>query len=198
MRVYKVISSICLSAISLAGCAAPLNAPSAYEGERFLCGEEHANEFDALVAECLEANLRGGACEGVASVKVDLTSQHAVVDSPLTSANYGPDPRDPVMRAMGVRGVSPYFAYHVNMGITTASLTAGNVTSEADEICVRPPIGSSAVGIEVRGSSDTLAFRLTSCTVNARDGLRITFSGDIVRGGTMNACAYIVPRDVVR
>jgi hypothetical protein len=185
--------STCLFASAITGCAAPLDAPSAYIDEQFLCGEEHTAEFDALVANCRNGNLAGGKCAGVGSVAIDLPTQQAIIDSEFDIATYEPDPRDPVMRSMSIRGVSPYFVFRLSLGVTTPSLSAGGTTAKSDEHCVRPAVGSATVGLEVRGSSDTLAFRLSSCTINARDGLRVTYSGDLVRGGTMKACVYIVP-----
>jgi hypothetical protein len=186
-----------LAATVLVGCAAPLEAPSAYVGERFLCRPEHAVEFDALVDDCRRADLRDGSCDGVASLKVDLTTQHAIIDSQLQIADYSPDPRDPIMRSLGGEGKSPYFNFHLSLGITTDSLSAGGETSPALEACRRPPVGSSTIGFDVRGASDTLAFNMTSCEVSDADGLRLTYGGDIVRGGTLEVCLFVLQTHVV-
>jgi hypothetical protein len=188
-----------LWAVSIMSCTEPIEAPSAYAGERFLCEEQDAAQFEALVTDCRRrADLRAGSCIGVASLKVDFLAQHAVVDSDLTAADYGPDPRDPVMRSSAATGSSPYFNYRLSLGLTTDSLTAEGVTAQADEACRRPGAGSATASFDVRGSSDTLAFGLTSCEVNARDGIRLRYSGTIVRGGSVDVCVFMHPtRDVV-
>src|SRR5690349_13405905 len=81
--------------MSLAACASPLDAPSAYIGERFLCTPENAAEFQALSSMCRETYLLDGSCAGFASMKGQLGGQPFVVDGPLVDAFYVYDAAHP-------------------------------------------------------------------------------------------------------
>src|SRR5688500_13881476 len=119
--------------ISVVGCAAPLEAPSAYTGERFLCGEEHAAEFAALSSTCRDAYLSDGSCEGFASLKGEFDAQPFVVDTPLFQSFYEFDETRPLTPLTATaRGRSPYFTFRLSLeGLTNQTTESGTVCQAA-------------------------------------------------------------------
>jgi len=198
-RADMVRWSIGVSLMFIVSCVAAVDAPSAYSTEHFLCGDEHAAEFDALVRDCQNDDLGGGSCKGVASLKASIGQQHGVVDAQLFEATVTRDPSEPGSRGVDARGRSPYYNFNLNLGITTDTLADSDVISESSEVCRGVIRGASrSLTFEARGSSDVQVFRITSCTVKAPDGAYIAFSGDFVRGGSVEACAYVLPQFVQR
>jgi hypothetical protein len=119
-------------ALSLIGCVEPLEAPSAYESQRYLCSDEYAAEWQDLVDQCHEDYLRDRSCAGVASFEGTLQSKPVTVESRLTWDQFGTLRRlDDSLVRDGVKmvGQSPYFEFRWNLAsIGGAILPAGSTT----------------------------------------------------------------------
>jgi hypothetical protein len=173
----------------VAGCATPLEAPSAYSSERFLCGPEHAAAFAALSSACRETYLRDGSCEGFASLKGEIDGQPFVVDGPLFETSYESDetrPRTPL--GVNARGSTPYFAFRISISDLARTITTESGT-------VLPATGSGLFGIEVRGSSNLQTMHVNSCEIEPLpDGIYVAWSANFARGGTIDVCSYLIAK----
>lgn len=93
----------------LVGCSDPVDAPSAYTDEAFLCGEAATAERDARTAACRQDDQ----CRGWLSFRGDLQQQRVSVDSPLLLATLEVARFADVglvRTAIKLHGESPYFA----------------------------------------------------------------------------------------
>jgi hypothetical protein len=192
-RTRLAIGLLGTSLISLAGCASPLEAPSAYASERFLCEPQDSAEFDAQVSGCRESQLRDGSCVGFVSMKGNLDGQFFVTDAPLFEARYEYDETKPnVVRSVMIRARSPYFTFR----FSTENLT--KETTESGTVC--RTIGANLFNLEARGSSynETLVFK--DCELGPRaDGFYFSFAANVVAGGNVDACTYLIaPRPPAR
>jgi hypothetical protein len=172
--------------MSVAGCATPLEAPSAYTGERFLCGPEHAAEFAALSSACREAYLLDASCEGFASLRGEFEAQPFVVDTTLAQSFYEFDetlPTTPL--SVNARGHSPYFTFRLSIDGLTEE------TGESGAVCQAP--GAKLIGVEVRGSSSQKTLSLKTCEIERLpDGIYFAVSATFVReAGSLDMCAYL-------
>jgi len=187
-RAGITIRGIGASLLAAAGCATPLEAPSAYAGERFLCGPEQAAEFRVLSAGCREAYLSDRSCEGFASLKGESDGQPFVVDAPLFGSFYQYNETGPTTGlTVNATGLSPYFAFRLQLyGLTREATEAGIVCRTAE---------ARLFGIEVRGSSDQQAMALLTCDFERpEDGVYVSFSAKLARGGPLEACMYLTAK----
>jgi len=179
--------------VSVAGCATPLEAPSAYAGERFLCGSEHAAEFQELSAACREAYLGDRSCEGYASLKGESDGQPFVVDAPLFGTYYAFGATGPAYAlTVSADGLSPYFSFRLQLyGLTREVTESGVIVCQTVE--------ARLFGIEVRGASDQQAMNLNTCEIERlMDGVYVSFSARLARGGNIDACAYVIDKAAAR
>ncbi|HMJ51194.1 MAG TPA: hypothetical protein VK540_03940 [Polyangiaceae bacterium] len=103
-------------ALVVEGCASPLDAPSVYESEVFLCAPDQADRFNVELERCRNEYDRDGSCGGLVSFTGRLYNQPLVVDSRIDVSRF-----EDLLRADGVRirdqvklsGISPYFRFRV-------------------------------------------------------------------------------------
>jgi hypothetical protein len=179
-----------------AHCADPVDAPPAFSGERYLCGPEHAAEFEALVEDCRTLR-QTSVCGGVLSLRGNIDSEDVTLDGHLGSVEFssvaGVDPS--VSGGLVLRAPAPYFDLTLNLRylavppLTSLSglLPASCATSPSDatETCL-------IVNLEARGgnylSSTVNVYRTVELeTASER---RMSFTGDLVRGGSVDGCFH--------
>jgi hypothetical protein len=103
-------------ALILTGCASPLDAPSIYDSETFLCAPDQADRFRVELERCRNEYDRDGSCGGLVSFTGRLYDQPLVVDSRFDVSRF-----EDLLRPDGVRirdqvklsGISPYFRFRV-------------------------------------------------------------------------------------
>jgi hypothetical protein len=179
----------CLSASLLAvGCADPLEAPSAYTGERFLCGSESAAEWNALVSTCVEQNRTERSCRGVTSVRGEHNGESFVADSRLSRAAYQYDAMQPTtLGRTEFAGESPYFKFIWSTEGLKMDRTPGTSLN-----CLNA--STSLFNMEVRGSSNLLRMNFRSCEFAESAGsLDLGFSATFAAGGFLDGCVHMTP-----
>jgi hypothetical protein len=188
MRSLSVVRCIGASLLVLS-CGAPLDAPSAYTSERFLCAPEHTAEWNALVSACNERSGRDRSCPGVASFRGETDGEAFVTDEPLVDASYEYDATTPTSVVnLRLNGRSPYFGLNLSVDRVTVETTPGSPSR-----CVA---GSSALfGLEVRGSSTVRRVNFRTCEfTSSPSGVDVAFSGTfVVGGGSLDACIHFPP-----
>jgi hypothetical protein len=182
-----------LTLTCLAGCVAPLTAPSAFTGERFLCDAEHLPEFDALMEECRQDRVTGKSCSGYVSLRATIDKQPVVVDAPAVTSTshefsypeFGLSGREIFWAAF-----SPYFRVSINMNMIRDPST-GLLTESIRETSSTPDI----LNLEARGGNyfATLSSQGRSIQFQAADELRVAFSGRLSRGGSVEGCFDVFP-----
>lgn len=183
--VWSAVSVLGLAA--LAGCLSPLEAPSAFTGERYLCGPDQRAELDARVEECRQANLRDGSCTGILSLRGVIDSQPVVVDAPTVVATYTimVVPPNDRARDVFVAADAPYFliSLHVNLLIDP---TTGSFSDLPDGL------NMDILNVEARGGNylSILEDETIDVQVQAGDELRLTFKGRLNRGGSIDGCFH--------
>jgi hypothetical protein len=176
----------------VAGCTTPIDAASAYTAERYLCGDEHAPEFDSQVEQCREANLRDGSCAGFVNLQGDIDEQHVVVDSNVVRATYAPDGDEEngvKQWQVVVNGRAPYFSFRV----TLSGVPLDPGVREAPGGCGRT---GGFLSLEARGASDTVPMYFSRCDVNlyTPDEMRIAFSSALGKRGSVDGCFHVFPQ----
>jgi hypothetical protein len=175
------------------GCASPIDAPSAYTSEQFLCGDEQAAEFDSQVERCREASLRDGSCSGIVSLKGSVDAQPIVIDSTAGKVTYveksgRSDGSGGELSELKVYARSPYFDFVLTL--LSKPLDLG--TGEAPGMC-RDPTGFFS--IEARGGSDFVPMYFSSCELKLRtpQEMRVVFSAQLRIRGNVDGCFHIFP-----
>jgi hypothetical protein len=186
----------------LAGCAEPIEAPSAFDGERYLCDPENVMEFDALLENC-----RGltDPCAGYMSARGLIDSQLVIVDGPVTRATYidlpptGPE----VGRALTLLTPAPYFDLVFELrrfGIPPERSMSGPVCGLNEEACdPTGPEGGSAthfLNLVARGGNlfSVLTSQVREIQLETADEIRFAFTANLARGGHVEACFDVFPR----
>jgi hypothetical protein len=184
-----------VAAVLTTHCADPIDAPSAFSAERYVCGPEHAAEFDALVEEC-RVLRQTSVCRGVLSFRGDIDSEDVTLDTRITSASIGDWPGgDPnFARTVSVLASSPYFSIKLDMNY----------------LAVPPRRSVSGLLPDDCGSFEGLTVPCVIFNFEARGGnyfsallnvervmeleqypdLRVSFSGDLGRGGRVEGCFH--------
>jgi hypothetical protein len=188
-RIASTIVCSCCAVSSLAGCAEPLEAPSAYSQERYLCGASSKAEFDAWAEDCRQDYLADGSCLGVASMQGTVDGDPFVIDSRL-SASYTTDAADPFsLGLINARGASPYSFFYI-------SITSLERLDERSEFC---RTAASLFGLEVRGASFTRRAIIDKCSFEPRaEGWYVAFTSGLSGGGYLDACLYLLPESASR
>jgi hypothetical protein len=187
VRIALATGWLYLALLPTSGCAAPLEAPSAYRDERYLCGQEHAAAFDVWANTCREDYLAGGSCVGVASMKGESAGEPFVIDSTL-DRSYVPENMHPtVLELLSPAGTSPYFTFRIsvtNLRLETTAESSGACRSDL-----------SLFNMEARGGSINLVMKIETCEIEQRSGgLDVAFSASFVRGGFIDACMFLLPQ----
>jgi hypothetical protein len=187
----------------LPGCAEPIQAPSAFDGERYLCDAENVIEFDALLDNCRGLSEP---CAGYTSVRGLIDSQLVIVDGPVSRATYidlPPTDRE-VGRALTLRTRAPYFELVFELrrfGIPPERSRSGPVCGlNAEAACdLTGPAGGSAtqfVDLEARGANflSILTSQVREIQLETADELRFAITADLARGGHVEACFDVFPQ----
>ena len=169
------------------GCVEPLEAPSAYASESFLCGAERAAEWNAFVADCNERHRIDGSCPGVVSFRGDLEGEPFVASSRVFVASISYNLADPtVVREISCDGYSPYFKFRIS------SEAFRDPPSGPPGVCSSTSV--NLFGLEVRGSSAIERMTFQTCEfASTAGGIRFSFSGRFARSGFLDACAHFPP-----
>jgi hypothetical protein len=179
----------------LAGCGAPLDAPSAFEDEQYLCDVPHQAIWQQRVADCRGAYAADGSCKGVISVRGLVDSQSVTIDSPVTHwiAVDTPLRGGTVDRSYYVAGVSPYFLFNLELpgfstvpGMSSKSiLLPGHCLDQPLPECV-----PAVFNVEARDGSANLSMTslVRNLSLDTRDELVVNFAGDVDGGGTLAGC----------
>jgi len=171
----------------LTGCVAPVDAPSAFSTEHYLCEGENLALFDAMVEQCRDEMHQGAPCAGVMSLRGVVDSQAVVADSRVTRVFFADEPtgNGNRMRAIDVTGVAPYFSMRITL-----------YGFEADEgrvpaLPLAPP--RDVVNFEARGANylSQIVDQIRVVEVNERDEMRAKVSGRLTRGGTVDMCFHL-------
>jgi hypothetical protein len=183
----KLVLCFMGASLLVLGCGAPLDAPSAYASERFLCAAEHAAEWDARVSACDESYSSDRSCPGVASLRGEIGGETFVTDEPLVRAVFEYDATAPTSAGnLSLRGRSPYFVFNLSADV------AVETTPGSPPRCL--PGSSGLFGLEVRGSSALRRTNFTTCEMISSDrGKDVTFSATFVVGGSLEGCAHFPP-----
>lgn len=179
----------------LAGCLAPLTAPTAFTGERFLCDAEHLPEFDDLMEECRQDRLTGKSCSGYVSLRATIDKQPVVVDAPVvTSMSHEFSSPGIAGRQIAWVAFSPYFRVLLDMAMIRDPGT-GLLTESIVDRVVNPDILPDILILEARGGnySATLSNQGRTIQFQAVDELRVAFSGTLSRGGSIEGCFDVFP-----
>lgn len=183
---------------SLAACVAPLEAPSAFEDQQYLCDPGHADTWRARIESCRAAFVADGSCLGVISLRGILDNQNVVMDSPVTrlAITDSPNRDGTVVRDYFFRGSAPYFDFSMDLtgfAVPPAHSTNGLIIATAtcdpapgtDLVCF-----NGVLNIEVRGGTELL--RLQTLVRNIRVEtvyeLELNFASDLARGGNVSGC----------
>lgn len=181
--------------VSLAHCAAPVDAPSAFRAERYVCGAEHAAEFETLMDECRTLGQTEG-CNGILSLRGTIDSEDVVVDTWVTSATAADWPGDPHgARTLELLGASPYFTIKLDVYY----LAVPPLTSQSGPL----PVNCSAqpeltfgpcliLNLEARRANYFTGVENVTRTMELESPseMRASFSGDLARGGRIDGCFH--------
>jgi hypothetical protein len=180
----------------LPSCAAPIDAPSAFSGERYLCGPEHQAEFDALVEEC-RLLRQTSVCRGVLSVRGSIDSEEVTLDTHLTAATFSDWPGDSaIAREIGLVAPGPYFTLKANLSY----FAVPPLISVSGALPVNCAVGDApakpciVVNFEARGgnylSSVLNVYRTVELEMTQE--MRVSFTGDLGRGGHIEGCFHLL------
>jgi hypothetical protein len=183
----KSVVSIAASYLSilagLTGCAAPIDAPSAFSEEQYLCNADRIDEFNARVEVCRRVRASGGACGGYLSFQGIVDSQPVVVDSAISRVDSQTQTTAGVVRnGLILWSSSPYFDFRFSLvdKIMPGSLIPVSGTDSNVDIMNLEARGGNYFVNWTNETRDVLL--LTS------DELRFTFSTDLQRGGHLDGC----------
>jgi hypothetical protein len=164
-------------------CVEPLEAPSAYAEQRYLCTEEYAGERAALIERCREAFLRDRSCAGVVSFRGNLQSVPVVVESLAETGAFAHlDSGVPGFRIF-VTGRSPYFVYEVKVS----------------DLLDGPGIRRKDMGSDLRLNSRQATYRgmmttfISQVELDTPDEVKFTLSSRLSTNDTFEGCFHLFP-----
>jgi hypothetical protein len=175
--------SVLITALALAlatnGCSDALEAPSAYESQRFLCTPENHLALQQELELCRTANQSGPVCGGVVSFRGTLQNQPVLVESHAfrTSHAIGPD-----TQSFWTFALSPYFEYNIQVYILTAERTL-ILTQEA----------GSSIRLASRSGSFRSPFITAESTIHQLTDreLSIDLRATLSTGDELEACLHL-------
>lgn len=187
-------------AVSLAHCANPIDAPSAFSAERYLCGPEHAAEFEAFLQDC-RTRGQSEVCNGILSLRGTIDSEEVVIDTWVDRATPSDWPGDRgTARAMELLAASAYF----NIKLDVHYLAVPPLTSYSGELpenCSAQPELTFApcmiLNLEARGGNflSGVATSVRTIELETATEMRASFSGEFARGGHIDGCFHIFLRE---
>ncbi len=173
----------CLCAV---GCSAPLDAPSALGGERFLCSEERQGDFNFELARCRAARDEdASACFGILSLQGTIESQFVVLDAPISLVQYGPQ------HLAGIEDLNlliysegPFFAVRLD-------LTSWEPAKDAVAQGGLTP--STYLNLEARGGNflSNLNNEVYDVELQTAEEIRASVSADLNRNGSIEGCFHL-------
>ena len=196
----------------LTGCADPLDGPSAYETQRFLCTEERQSEWLDLVEECESQRAFDGSCGGVVSFTGVLQGQPYTVESLLKSSDVT-DVRTPendlIRSSLTMIGASPYFNFRLTFtglggalseaGFPEAPRTLALVRNDTAAIVSNEQV-QFELRLNTRGASLELRSGSGEAIVREQTGERehVRVSAELDQGGTLDGCflALVTSRSI--
>jgi hypothetical protein len=175
-----------LASLTAFACSDPLEAPPAFESERFLCGEENLEAFETELDDCLQARLRNeAACRGVISFRGVIDEQPVIGDAWIVDADVNPsaDPNEPP--DIHMRAYAPYFIYSLAFAVRSELGMINEVVDSAVNF----------VNLEVRGGNYLVALVDGTIDIQLRTDteLRAALAGNLARGGQLETCFHVFP-----
>jgi hypothetical protein len=189
MRSFITRSAFVLSiGVALPRCAEPIDAPSAFTEEQFLCDAEHIDAFNALVAACRDTRAQSGSCAGYLSFRGTVDSQPVVLDSVVTKV----DNQFPVFQGVRQNGLivwssAPYFDIRFSL--------VDRIKPGSLQLAAAGESNVDFVDIVARGGNYLTNWSNETRTIEiaTEEELRFTFSTDLSRGGHLDGCLDIFP-----
>jgi hypothetical protein len=115
--------------VAVAGCAMPVENPSVYEAQRFLCAEEHAGALQDAIEDCRDDFERDESCAGVLSFTGQLEGEPITVESRLASSEVldlrSDGEGSEIREELKLSGSSPYFHFTISWLDIGGDLTGG-------------------------------------------------------------------------
>jgi hypothetical protein len=172
-----------LGIVCIAACASPIDAPSAYEGEQYLCDDSHAALWSAEVEACRSAHADDGSCAAAMSFRGVIDKQ-AVVMSMRASMGTIIDDIDSAgapIRGVRVVGPTPYFR---------CSLTYSFVRRGQSGV---PVSNTSNLNLEARGGNYLVGLveKEHAILVDTDEEFAFTTKSDLARGGYFEGCFHL-------
>jgi hypothetical protein len=187
--------------LCLARCVEPIDAPSAFSSEHYLCDEEHAAEFDAQVERCRQDHLRDQSCAGVLSLRGVFDSQPVVLDERVVKATYSDQVQQngPTIRVMTINAIAPYFRvrFDSNFSVPPEATKSGPVPDTDCSLGGGLSCGSTQIlNLEARGGNylSGLVSAVREIKLETLEEVRVKLSGGLARGGNIDACFHIFPQ----
>jgi hypothetical protein len=184
---------------SLARCGDPIDAPSAFSAERYVCGPEHAAEFEALVEECRTLR-QTDVCGGVLSMRGSIDSEDVVMDARVSSATPFDWPGDPgIARTLELLAASPYFNVKLDLQYLAVPPLM-SVSGALPENCAAGPLVPDVpciiLNLEARGGNYLSGVNnvVRTMELEGMPEVRASFSGDLARGGYIEGCFHVFVR----
>lgn len=179
----------------LAHCASPVEAPSAFGAERYVCGAENAAEFEALLEECRTPG-QSEVCNGVLSLRGTIDSEEVVLDTWVKSAIPADWPGEPgIARTLEVLAASPYF----NIKLDVFYLAVPPLPSPSGQLpmnCATEPellfAPCMIINLTARGGNYFSGVENVVRTIEleSTSEMRASFAGDLARGGHLEGCFH--------
>jgi hypothetical protein len=101
------------------GCIAGFETPSAYEDQRALCTDDHADEWQELVSECAATQLSAEPCAGLVSFSGSLEGEPLTVESQALWTAFRVQQQlngAVALDRVTLTGESPYFVFSLALG----------------------------------------------------------------------------------
>ena len=170
--------------VGVSGCTEPIDAPSAFSDEHYLCDAEHLADFDAQVATCRKA----GSCLGYLSFRGLVDSQVVVVDAPVTLVKTirKPELNASIANGMVIGAASPYFGVRM----TFHDLVVPGVGAASNGV---EGSGYDAITLEARGGNSSSNWNNSARTIQlfTTEEDRFSFSADLAKNGHLEGCLDI-------
>jgi hypothetical protein len=168
-------------------CVEPLDAPSAYAEQRYLCTEAYASERAAVVERCREAYLRDRSCGGLVNFIGNIQSIPLVVESLASSASFEYRVSDTGVLELNMHaeGRTPYFEYTTKIsnlldGDRITTTTTGN------------DLRLNSLNATYRAQIRKFTFQLQ---LDTPDELAYTLSTRMTTNDTLEGCFHLFPTD---
>jgi hypothetical protein len=174
---------VALGIVCVAGCASPIDAPSAYEGQQYLCDEAHAASWDARVEACRSAHAVDGSCAAAVSFRGNI-DHHDVVGS--MQADVGTfigdvDSSGVPIRMLHVAGPTPYFRLAITYGFFLRGQPG------------RPAGNISNMNLEARGGNYLVGLieKEHAILVDTDEEFAFSVASNLSRGGSFDGCLHL-------